>query len=125
MTKPEFSKIDLEGLEQVSSSGTLDQIISIIRSSSDEAEASLKIAADFNLTSKQSDAICSMKLSRLTNLGIEKLKTEIDEKSNRVNELIDIVGNSDKLDSIFIERMNDSLSVCTSPKTRLTELTDD
>lgn len=114
----------LEGLDKVSEGDNLTEVIDIIRSSEDEIIAAKEIADRFELTSKQAESICAMKLSRLTNLGVTKLKLEISEKQERVNQIIAIVSNPDVIDQVIIDRMEESLSVCISPKQRLTEITD-
>jgi DNA gyrase subunit A len=64
----------LEGLKKALE--FLDDIISLIRSSSDPKEAKDRLIADFELTEAQSQAILDMRLQRLTGLEREKIDAE-------------------------------------------------
>lgn len=54
----------------------IDEVVSIIRSSQNTAEAREKLAASFGLSAEQTKAILEMRLQRLTNLEREKLLEE-------------------------------------------------
>ncbi|MCJ7595235.1 MAG: DNA topoisomerase 4 subunit A, partial [Desulfobacterales bacterium] len=64
----------LEGLKKALD--FLDEIIEVIRSSSDPKEAKARLMADFSLSDLQSQAILEMRLQRLTGLEREKINSE-------------------------------------------------
>lgn len=65
----------------------IEEIIPVIRSSSNNAEASQRLGAKWNFTAIQIKAILDMKLSRLTNLDENKLKNEKSELLSKINDL--------------------------------------
>lgn len=79
----------LEGL--VKALANIDEVISIIKTSRDNYEASERLMAAFLLTDKQANAILEMKLRRLTSLEVEKLQAELDELERRIEDLRDIL----------------------------------
>lgn len=56
----------------------IDEVISIIRSSRTDAEASERLIARFSFTKEQTTAILEMRLRRLTGLERDKLQDELD-----------------------------------------------
>ncbi|MFH1123957.1 MAG: DNA gyrase subunit A, partial [Pseudomonadota bacterium] len=64
----------LEGLKKALD--FLDEVIEVIRSSSDPKEAKARLMADFSLSDLQSQAILEMRLQRLTGLEREKINSE-------------------------------------------------
>jgi len=64
----------LEGLKKALD--FLDEVIEVIRSSSDPKEAKVRLMADFSLSDPQSQAILEMRLQRLTGLEREKINSE-------------------------------------------------
>jgi DNA gyrase subunit A len=54
----------------------IDEVVAIIRSSSDVSEAKARLKARFTFTDVQTNAILDMRLSRLTGLEITKLRSE-------------------------------------------------
>jgi DNA gyrase subunit A len=57
----------------------IDEVVAMIRSSSDTEEASTRLRERFELSEDQASAILAMRLSRLTGLEIEKLEQELSE----------------------------------------------
>ena len=57
----------------------IDEVIAIIKASSDRADATEKLMSAFELSKKQADAILETRLQRLTSLEVQKLKDELDE----------------------------------------------
>jgi len=55
----------------------IDEVIRTIKSSASTAEAKTKLMTKFELTEIQAQAILDMRLARLTNLEVEKLKDEM------------------------------------------------
>ena len=64
----------LEGLKKALD--FLDDVISLIRSSTDPKEAKERLMSDFDLTAVQSQAILDMRLQRLTGLERDKIESE-------------------------------------------------
>ncbi|HEX9793552.1 MAG TPA: DNA topoisomerase (ATP-hydrolyzing) subunit A [Planctomycetota bacterium] len=56
----------------------IDEVVAIIKASSDTADARLRLEQTFSLSEVQSQAIVDMRLGRLTALEVHKLQAEID-----------------------------------------------
>ena len=72
----------LEGL--VIALDNIDEVISIIRSSRDDAEARSKLIERFGLSEVQANHILEMRLRRLTGLEREKIETELAELREKI-----------------------------------------
>ena len=70
----------------------IDEVIQIIRSSKNVAEAKERLIASFALTEVQAQAIVDMRLRALTGLEREKLESEYKELMARIEELKAILG---------------------------------
>jgi len=75
----------LEGLLQALES--LDLVIEILRNAPDGTTAKSDFETEFGFSDRQSDAILSMPLRRLTGMEREKLQQEFEEQTARINEL--------------------------------------
>ncbi|MEO1146092.1 MAG: DNA gyrase subunit A [Cyanobacteria bacterium J06638_22] len=75
----------LEGLLQALES--LDLVIEILRNAPDGTTAKADFEAEFGFSDRQSDAILSMPLRRLTGMEQEKLQQEFEEVTARIAEL--------------------------------------
>jgi DNA gyrase subunit A len=75
----------LEGLKKALE--FLDDIIDLIRSSSDPKEAKVRLMADFELSEIQSQAILDMRLQRLTGLEREKINSEYGDLIKNISRL--------------------------------------
>lgn len=75
----------VEGL--LSALEKLDAVIEILRNSPDGTTAKQTFQSRFNFSDRQSDAILSMPLRRLTGLERQQLQTEFNELSARIKEL--------------------------------------
>ncbi|WP_418475092.1 DNA gyrase subunit A [Frisingicoccus sp.] len=87
----------------------IDEVIHIIRSSKNVAEAKEKLIQSFGLTDVQAQAIVDMRLRALTGLEREKLENEYAELEARISELKAILADEKKLlgvirDEILIVR---------------------
>ncbi len=69
----------------------IDEVIAIIKASSEKNEAIVKLCERFELSEKQSIAILDMKLQRLTGLEVHKLQEELVELEKLIVELTDIL----------------------------------
>ena len=88
----------VEGL--VVALANIDDVIRIIKGSSDRQDASTKLQESFLLSDKQANAILDMRLQRLTGLEVEKLKAEQDELQNLIVELKGILASEEKIKNI-------------------------
>lgn len=83
----------LEGL--IIASDNIDEVISIIRSSSTPQDAIQRLIERFELSEIQSRAIVEMRLRQLTGLEQDKLRGEYDEIQKLISRLKDILENED------------------------------
>lgn len=98
-TKFELKKAEdrahiLEGL--IIASDNIDEVIAIIRASSNADEARENLMERFKLTEIQAKAIVEMRLRQLTGLEQDKLRTEYDEIISTIVDLKDILENKDR-----------------------------
>ncbi|NNF13347.1 MAG: DNA gyrase subunit A [Gemmatimonadetes bacterium] len=73
----------------------IDEVIKIIRGSSDTETASQQLQESFDLSERQAKAILDMRLARLTGLEIEKLEEELEEVRAQIAELRRILGSEE------------------------------
>jgi len=98
-TKYELRKAEerahiLEGL--IIASDNIDEVISIIRGSSNPDEARQKLIKRFELSEIQAKAIVEMRLRQLTGLEQDKLRTEYEDLMNTIEDLKDILDKKDR-----------------------------
>ena len=98
-TKYELKKAEerahiLEGL--IIASDHIDEVIALIRSSSNAEEARGKLIAQFNLTEIQAKAIVEMRLRQLTGLEQDKLRSEYDALLKTIADLKNILDNKER-----------------------------
>jgi len=98
-TKYELKKAEerahiLEGL--IIASDHIDEVIALIRSSSNAEEAREKLIGQFKLTEIQAKAIVEMRLRQLTGLEQDKLRTEYDALLKTIADLKDILDNKER-----------------------------
>lgn len=74
----------------------IDEVIKIIKTSASTADAKTRLMERFNLTEVQTQAILDMRLSRLTNLEVEKLQQELAELKKTIEELTSILNSQAK-----------------------------
>ncbi|WP_272148720.1 DNA gyrase subunit A [Tenacibaculum aiptasiae] len=84
----------LEGL--IIASDNIDEVIAIIRGSSNADEARAKLVERFELTEIQARAIVEMRLRQLTGLEQDKLRAEYDEIMITIADLKDILANESR-----------------------------
>jgi len=85
----------------------IDEVVKIIRSSKDVAEADERLRTRFKLSEKQSEAILNMRLAKLTGLEIDKLEAELKEVRAFIKELKAILGSREKRMQILKDEMNE------------------
>jgi DNA gyrase subunit A len=89
----------LEGL--VVAVDNIDQVIKIIRGSADTQEARANLMETFGLTEIQTNAILEMPLRRLTALEVDKLRTELAELADTIEDLKGILADPGRRWSII------------------------
>lgn len=90
----------------------LDEIVKMIKSSSDRAHAKKELVSTYKLSDKQADAVLELRLYQLTSLEIEKVQNEYNELQKKIKRFQEILANEllvrgiikDELDSL--EKIN-------------------
>ncbi len=85
----------------------IDEVIRIIKSSRDTAEAQLRLEERFNFDNEQSEAIVNMPLKRLTHLLIEDLENQIKELQALIDHLEDLLAHHEKIRQIIKDETNE------------------
>ena len=93
----------LEGL--IIASDNIDEVIRIIRASSNPDEARASLMERFELTEIQAKAIVEMRLRQLTGLEQDKLRAEYDEIMKAIEDLKDILANEPRRYDIIKEEL--------------------
>jgi len=84
----------LQGM--IIASDNIDEVIALIKSSTNAEEARQKLIAKFSLSEIQAKAIVEMRLRQLTGLEQDKLRAEYDELLSTIEDLKDILDNKDR-----------------------------
>lgn len=79
----------------------IDEVIEVIKKSSDKVDAMNKLLEAFELSDKQANAILEMRLQRLTALEVEKLNEELAELGRIILDLKDILANESRVKDII------------------------
>lgn len=93
----------LEGL--IIASDNIDEVIAIIRASSNADEAREKLMERFKLTEIQAKAIVEMRLRQLTGLEQDKLRSEYEEIIKTIADLKDILARKERRMDIIKEEL--------------------
>ncbi|MCB4797404.1 DNA gyrase subunit A [Neotamlana laminarinivorans] len=93
----------LEGL--IIASDNIDEVIALIRASSNADEARNKLIERFELTEIQARAIVEMRLRQLTGLEQDKLRTEYEELMKTIEDLKDILAKKERRMDIIKEEL--------------------
>ena len=107
-TKYELRKAEerahiLEGL--IIASDNIDEVIALIRSSSNADEAREKLIERFELSEIQAKAIVEMRLRQLTGLEQDKLRAEYEELLKTIEDLKDILEKKERRMAIIKEEL--------------------
>lgn len=95
----------LEGL--IIASDNIDEVIAIIRGSSNADEARTKLIERFKLSEIQAKAIVEMRLRQLTGLEQDKLRSEYDDIMQFIQECKDILANKERRMNIIKEELQE------------------
>lgn len=85
----------------------IDEVISIIRSSQTDSEASSRLIERFGFTPEQTTAILEMKLRRLTGLERDKIQEELDGLRRAIAYYEDLLAHEEKILGVIKEEMRD------------------
>ena len=101
----------------------IDEVIEIIKHSTDKDDACRKLVEKFELSDKQANAILEMRLQRLTSMEVSKLNEELVELDKTITDLKDILANEWRVKKII---RDDLLAIKEKyPSPRKTELSYD
>ena len=95
----------LEGL--LIAQANIDEVIAIIRRSSDREQARINLVNRFELSERQAEAILQMTLGRLTALEVDKLRQEHADLMERIRELREILGDEARQMAIIKEELQE------------------
>ncbi len=101
----------------------IDEIVELLKKSSDRQNATENLMNRFNLSEAQSGAILDMRLQRLTGLEVEKITNELEQKHAEIAEYKRILADDDAIKQIIIDEMTDIKNRFATP--RLSELSYD
>ena len=93
----------LEGL--IIASDNIDEVIALIRASSNADEARTKLIERFELSEVQAKAIVEMRLRQLTGLEQDKLRAEYDELMETIEDLKDILARKERRMDVIKDEM--------------------
>ena len=93
----------LEGL--IIASDNIDEVIALIRASSNAEEARAKLIERFELSDLQAKAIVEMRLRQLTGLEQDKLRAEYEELMKTIEDLKDILARKERRMEVIKEEL--------------------
>ena len=83
----------------------LDEVIRVIRSSSNKSNAKENLVKEFDFTEAQAEAIVTLQLYRLTNTDVTALQSEYDKLKELITRLEEILADENKLKSIMKDEL--------------------
>ena len=98
----------LEGLIKAVTS--IDDIIKLIKSSSNSTEAKTKLISKYKFTEEQAKAILDMKLAKLTKLDSVELNEELEDKQSIMENCYKLINNQKDRDIQLIEKIKEKSS---------------
>ena len=104
----------LEGL--LTALDNIDEVITIIRSSETDKEASARLTERFGLTDKQTEAILQMRLRRLVGLERQKIQDELAELREKIAYYNRVLSDRNLLRSIIKEELQDIKKRFSTPR---------
>ncbi len=85
----------------------IDNVIKIIKESSNPSEASVNLQKNFRLTEIQAKAILEMRLQRLTSMEREEIINEENRILDEIKSIKDILSSSEKIYNLIIDELNE------------------
>ncbi|EID4999607.1 DNA topoisomerase (ATP-hydrolyzing) subunit A [Campylobacter coli] len=101
----------------------IDEVIALIKNSSDNNTARDSLVAKFGLSELQANAILDMKLGRLTGLEREKIENELAELMKEIARLEEILKSETLLENLIRDELKEIRSKFDVP--RITQIEDD
>jgi len=95
----------IEGL--IIAINNLDEVIHLIRTSKDKAECKVKLQDKFDLSEKQSEAVVTMQLYRLSSTDVTQLKDEENKLKDLCVELNSLLEDDKKMRKLIINELNE------------------
>ncbi len=89
----------------------IDEIIKTIRSSKDTESAKNNLMTKFNLSKIQAEAILDMQLRKLSGLERQKLEEEYQSLLKRIDVLIELLINPEKILNLVVNELEESVGV--------------
>lgn len=105
LQKAEDRKHIVEGFIKIAIPN-IDEIVQMIKSSTDTDDARQKLIVRFGFSEKQVNAVLDMRLGRLVNLEVNKLEEEYKELIRLISEYQDILANSSKIYDLIKNDIN-------------------
>ncbi|MDJ1645889.1 DNA gyrase subunit A [Mycoplasma phocimorsus] len=105
LEKAQYRLLILEGLKIAVDN--IDEVIKIIKSSSNDANAIERLKQSFNLVEVQAKAIVDMRLGRLTGLAIEKMNEEIALLMAEISKIEAILASRELLTQLIIDELEE------------------
>lgn len=121
LNKAQDRKHIVDGL--IKAVSILDDVVHTIRHSKDKQDAKINIQNQFGFSEKQSEAIVTLQLYRLTNTDIVALENEKSELENLIQTLQDILNSDRVLRKVIVDELKQIKKQYPSP--RLTEIKED
>ena len=94
----------------------IDEVVALIRSSADKAEAAQRLQERFKLSEKQTEAVLQMRLQTLTSLDKAKIEDERNIKIKLISELKNILENPEVKKALVASEITDLSEKFTSPR---------
>jgi DNA gyrase subunit A len=94
----------------------IDEVVAIIKASTNPAEAKQNLMDRFGLSAEQSQAILDMRLQRLTNMEQSKIREEYEEILRRIEYLKSILENVEVLKGVIREELEDVKETYATPR---------
>lgn len=121
LNKAQERKHIVDGL--IKAVSILDDVVKAIRQSKDKQDAKINIQQQFGFTEKQSEAIVTLQLYRLTNTDIFALESEKAELEASIASLQEILNSEQVLRKVIVDELKSIKKQYPSP--RLTEIKDE
>jgi DNA gyrase subunit A len=85
--------------------GNIDEVVALIRASSDPDEARTGLMTKFELSREQAQAILDLRLQRLTAMEADKIQAEYDDLVEQIKELRELLGDEEKIFAVIREEL--------------------
>lgn len=94
----------------------IDEVVDIIKKSTDTTDAQTKLMERFLLSEKQANAILEMRLRRLTSLEVEKINEELQQKQAEIAEYKAILGDIERVKDIIVTELTEIKDKYATPR---------